>query len=49
MPHTYEQGTTELGVDSIGPILRRGVLLDIAAVEGVDSLPPDFGDYCGDT
>jgi kynurenine formamidase len=39
---TYERGMTELGVDSIAPIVRRGVLLDIAGLEGVDVLPLDF-------
>ena len=40
--HTYEHGMTELGVDSVAPIVRRGVLLDIARHEGVDVLPVDF-------
>jgi kynurenine formamidase len=35
-------GFTKLGVDTIAPILRRGVLLDIAAQMNVDALPPDF-------
>jgi len=39
---TYEHGMAELGVDSIAPIVRRGVLLDIAGVAGVDVLPADF-------
>jgi kynurenine formamidase len=30
-------------VDTIAPILRRGVLLDIAALAQVDALPTDFG------
>lgn len=40
--HTYEHGMSELGVDTIGTIVRRGVLLDIAKLEGVDVLPEDF-------
>jgi kynurenine formamidase len=40
--HTYERGMSDLGVDTIAPIVRRGVLLDIAGLEGVDVLPPDF-------
>jgi kynurenine formamidase len=40
--HTYERGMAELGVDTIAPIVRRGVLLDIAGLEGVDVLPADF-------
>lgn len=40
--HTYEHGMSDLGVDSIAPIVRRGVLLDVAALEGVDILPAGF-------
>ncbi len=32
----------ELGVETIAPILRRGVLLDIAAQMKLDALPTDF-------
>ena len=32
----------ELGVNTIAPIVRRGVLLDIAGLEGKDVLPQDF-------
>jgi kynurenine formamidase len=39
---TYEHGMAELGVDSVAPIVRRGVLLDIARCEGVDVLREDF-------
>jgi kynurenine formamidase len=39
---TYEHGMAELGIDSVGPIVRRGVLLDIAGLEGVEALPVDF-------
>jgi len=39
---TYERGMAELGVDTVPPIVRRGVLLDIAGLEGVDTLPADF-------
>jgi kynurenine formamidase len=35
-------GFSELGVETIAPILRRGVLLDIAAQLQVDALPADF-------
>jgi kynurenine formamidase len=35
-------GFSELGVETIAPILRRGVLLDIAAHMQVDALPADF-------
>jgi kynurenine formamidase len=40
--HSYEHGMKELGVDTVAPIVRRGVLLDIAGLEGVDVLPVDF-------
>jgi kynurenine formamidase len=40
--HTHEHGMEELGIDTIAPIVRRGVLLDIAGCEGVDVLPEDF-------
>lgn len=39
---SYAGGFRTLSVDTIAPILRRGVLLDIAAVAGTDALPPDF-------
>ena len=42
MEQSYEHGMAELGVDSIAPIVRRGVLLDIARLAGVDILPADF-------
>ena len=35
-------GFDELGVETIAPILRRGVLLDIAAQMHMDALPTDF-------
>jgi kynurenine formamidase len=35
-------GFSELGVDTIEPILRRGVMLDIAAEVHKDPLPADF-------
>ncbi|MGC2660947.1 MAG: cyclase family protein [Bryobacteraceae bacterium] len=40
--HTYERGMAELGVETIQPIVRRAVLLDIASLEGVEILPADF-------
>ncbi len=34
--HTYEHGMSDLGVNSIeNAIVRRGVLLDVAALEGL--------------
>ncbi len=40
--HTYEHGMMKLGVETVAPIVRRGVLLDIAGCEGVDVLQTDF-------
>jgi kynurenine formamidase len=34
---------SELGVDTIPPLVTRGVLLDVATTRGVDSLPPGYG------
>ena len=33
-------GFTELGVETIGPILARGVLIDVARHRGLDRIPP---------
>lgn len=39
---SYGEGVRALSVDTISPIVRRCVLLDIAALKRVDALPPDF-------
>ena len=39
---SYAAGLEKFSVDTIQPILRRGVLLDIAGVEGAGELPVDF-------
>lgn len=39
---TYASGVERLSVDTIQPIFRRGVLLDIARLQGTDVLPVDF-------
>jgi kynurenine formamidase len=39
---SYTSGLSELSVDTVAPILRRGVLLDIAAENNSDALPADF-------
>jgi kynurenine formamidase len=39
---SYAGGIGDLTVDTVQPILRRGVLLDIAALHGNQSLPADF-------
>jgi kynurenine formamidase len=36
------RGFTELGVETIAPIFRRGVLLDVARARGVDALEPGY-------
>lgn len=37
------QGLRQLGIETVDPIVRRGVLLDIASFLGVDTLEPAFG------
>lgn len=37
-----QHGFSDLGVDRIAPILSRGVLLDVAALHGVDVLEPGY-------
>lgn len=39
---SYSGGLERLAVDTMAPIFRRGVLLDIAGHQGVDVLPVDF-------
>ena len=39
---TYASGLERYTVDTIAPILRRGVLLDIAGHAGTEALPADF-------
>jgi kynurenine formamidase len=39
---SYGGGLRQHSIDTVAPILRRGVLLDIAAIAGVDVLPADF-------
>jgi kynurenine formamidase len=39
---SYAGGMERLSVDTIQPIFRRGVLLDIARLQGVEVLPIDF-------
>ena len=38
---SYAAGLRKFSIDTVPPILRRGVLLDIARLHGVDPLPPD--------
>jgi kynurenine formamidase len=39
---TYANGLERFSVDTIQPIFRRGVLLDVARLQGVEVLPVDF-------
>jgi kynurenine formamidase len=39
---SYAGGQQHLSIDTVGPILRRGVLLDVAGQHGVDVLPVGF-------
>jgi kynurenine formamidase len=39
---SYEGGLQQHSIDTVPPIIRRGVLLDIARCAGVDALPIDF-------
>ncbi len=36
------QGLKKLGVENMGPVFTRGILLDVARVAGVRRLPPDY-------
>jgi len=39
---TTRNGFTKLGVDKVGAIFTRGVLIDVAAAKGVDMLEPGY-------
>jgi kynurenine formamidase len=39
---SYANGLQQYSIDTVAPIFRRGVLLDIAGNQGVDALPTDF-------
>lgn len=36
------RGLTKLGVEKVGPIITRGVLIDVAAYKGVTRLAPEY-------
>ena len=36
------EGLTRLGIENVGPIVTRGVLIDVARFKGVDQLPPTY-------
>src|SRR5688572_29827991 len=35
-------GLTKLGIEHVGPIVTRGVLIDVARFKGVEQLPPAY-------
>jgi kynurenine formamidase len=39
---SYGGGVNHVSVDTIAPIIRRGVLLDVAGLQNVEALPKDF-------
>lgn len=39
---SWSEGIRHLSIDTVGLVMRRGVLLDIAGLEGVEALPVDF-------
>lgn len=41
--HVGPRGWLKAGVDTIPPIIARGVMLDIAGLKGVDQLPKSYG------
>jgi kynurenine formamidase len=36
------EGLTKLGIENVGPIVTRGVLIDVARFKGVEQLPPRY-------
>jgi kynurenine formamidase len=36
------EGLTRLGIENVGPIVTRGVLIDVARFKGVEQLPPTY-------
>ena len=40
--HLGDQGWTKTGAEKIPPIVARGILIDVAADQGVEILPPNF-------
>src|SRR5215469_14741191 len=39
---SYDRGMQQHSIDTLAPIVRRGILLDIAGLQNVGSLPPAF-------
>lgn len=46
--HFGNRTWNKCGVDTIPPVIARGVMLDIAALKGVDQLPTSYGIGAGD-
>jgi hypothetical protein len=40
--HTRRTGFTKLGVEGVGSLITRGVLIDVAALKGVPVLPDTY-------
>lgn len=36
------EGLTKLGIENVGPIFTRGILIDVAGYKGVEQLQPDY-------
>jgi kynurenine formamidase len=41
-------GFTKLGIENVGPLITRGVLIDVAALKGVEMLPDTYPITVGD-
>ncbi|GAA4282657.1 cyclase family protein [Brevibacterium daeguense] len=41
--HVGNRTWDKCGVDTIPPVIARGIMFDIAALKGVDQLPPSYG------
>ncbi len=39
---SWSEGIQHLSIDTVGLVMRRGALLDIAGLEGLEALPADF-------
>ena len=42
----HANGLSKLGMEKLGPIVTRGVLVDVAAFKGVERLEPGLYDWC---
>lgn len=39
----YQNGLKVMGIETTGPVVKRGILIDIPQLMGLGVLPPDFG------